>query len=73
MSNPGNTGHRYKMATIVSAEIEGDHVHTVLSCGHSHDARPMWSNLQDFLQIVQKGIGKRTRCTECKPAKEAKA
>jgi hypothetical protein len=66
MSNPGNTGHRYRMqkfAKVEPCQHESGQpsVRVTLACGHSYIVRgsdPRW-----FEGLVEQG--KKTRCLDC--------
>ncbi len=66
--NPGNTGQRWTMSTVASVEARGDHVHTVLQCGHEYDWLPMWGTAAESAARSQERIGKRTACSRCSKA-----
>ena len=62
--NPGNTGQRYKMATLTSVRAEGKTVIKVLSCGHEVHAK--WETPEAAQRAIgYVRIGKRQRCTDC--------
>jgi hypothetical protein len=66
MSNPGNTGQRYKMAKLVALEARGNKVLHVLDCGHNYEAT--WDTPESAAQAVefsQRNIGRRQRCNRC--------
>jgi hypothetical protein len=66
MSNPGNTGQRYKMSKLVSLEAKGNKVLHKLDCGHSYEAT--WDTPEQAQRVVafsQKNIDKRQRCNDC--------
>ncbi len=67
MSNPGNSGQRYKMPKCISVEIDREHgcIVAAYECGHECHVKPMWGDLDSLFAIVQKRIGKRARCDQC--------
>ena len=66
MSNPGNTGQRYKMSKPISAQKTADGILVSLSCGHDYIITADESNI-DWLALIQERIvkGKKGRCNEC--------
>lgn len=66
MSNPGNSGQRYRMSKLVSLEAKENKVLHVLDCGHSYEA--IWDTpeqAQSSAALSQKYIGTRQRCSRC--------
>lgn len=67
MSNPGNSGQRYKLSKIVDCKRSGNTTITTLSCGHEifigheTDEDATWS-----MEYARRRIGKRERCMQCK-------
>jgi len=64
--NTGNTGQRYKMATLASIRQEGDRVIKTLSCGH--EIISMWETPEAAgrgVEIGREQIGKKQRCIRC--------
>lgn len=67
MSNPGNTGQRYKLRKLLKIEVDGCYIISHLECGHSIKAK--WDDdpgqAQRVAERSQKDIGKRQRCSQC--------
>jgi len=75
VSNPGNSGHRYQLRKLVSVEIVSGRVHYSLDCGHTYTSEPHWGETPEELEELagygRERIGKRQRCTLCKPGGKA--
>ncbi len=68
MSNPGNTGQRYKMSKFASVDAINDkNLRVTLECGHSYQVRE-YGTIEEGIKWYQERIakGKRTRCNDCK-------
>ncbi len=65
MSNPGNSGQKYRMTKLIDVEIVGNTVVHKLECGHDYASEPMWVTVEKLADMCRKGIGKRERCNRC--------
>ncbi len=66
MSNPGNSGQRYKLATVNDCQREGNTTITTLSCGH--DIRIDHETYEDamwHMEYEHQRTGRRQRCMKC--------
>lgn len=65
--NPGNTGQRYKMTTIIGYEAQGSNIIRRLACGL--DQPSDWGSpeaVDAAMKWIQRRVGSKTRCDQCK-------
>lgn len=69
MSNPGNTGQRYKLSKLVGVEIVGETIVHRLSCGHEYASTGGYCSVGERYGLLKRHIGKKQRCSQCQPKK----